>query len=77
MDSKDPDSTEEENLWLPAHTELQTEKKGKRKKISCQNHQNVDGGRVETKKKKKKPRRRIRNREEEEEEEETEKKEES
>ena len=54
MDSKDPDSTEEENLWLPAHTELQTEKKEKEKKISCQNHQNVDGGRVETKKKKKK-----------------------
>ena len=32
MDSKDPDSTEEENLWLPAHTELQTEKKEKEKK---------------------------------------------
>ena len=26
MDWKDPDITEEENLWLPAHTELQTEK---------------------------------------------------
>ena len=30
MDYKDPDSTEEDNLWLPAHTELQTEEKDKK-----------------------------------------------
>ena len=30
MDYKDPDSTEEENLWLPAHTDMQTEKNRKK-----------------------------------------------
>ena len=30
MDGKDPDSTEEENLCLPAHTDMQTDKKNKK-----------------------------------------------
>ena len=29
MDGKDPDGTEEENLWLPAQTDTQQEKKYK------------------------------------------------
>ena len=57
MDYKYPASTEEQNLWLPAHTELQKKKnkwenEKKEKKIYCQNRQHVDSGRVETKKKK-------------------------
>ena len=55
MDYKDPDSTEEENFWLSAHTYMQTEKNFKKLK-KCINTDSLTGWKVgsfNTKKKKK------------------------